>query len=50
MREPEEIEALEEEKFLEANPQERVFRDILLEAKNYQSYHDPPQLTFELSN
>ena len=42
MREPEEIEALEEEKFLEANPQERVFRDILLEAKNYQSYHDPP--------
>lgn len=47
---PETLALLEEERYLEQHPEERFFKDLLTDAKQYQSYPDPPQLTFELSN
>ena len=41
---------IEEEKFLAEHPDERIFKDLLMQAKSYQSYPEPPQQAFELSN
>ena len=40
----------EEERYLNEHPEERVFKELLSEARGYQSYKDPPQLSFELNN
>lgn len=42
--------AVEEEKYLDEHPEERIFKDLLTDAKYYQSYKEPAQLGFELSN
>lgn len=40
----------EEEQLLNLHPEERIYKEVLIEAKNYQSYRFPHQLSFELSN
>jgi hypothetical protein len=40
----------EEEEFLHFHPEERIYKEILEEARNFQSYREPHQLSFELAN
>jgi hypothetical protein len=35
------IDAIEEEKYLDEHPEERIFKDLLTDAKYYQSYREP---------
>jgi len=41
---------IEEERYLSEHPKERLFKDLLSDAKATQSYKDPPQQLFELTN
>lgn len=32
----------QEEELMQINPDERIYKEVLIEAKNYQTYRDPP--------
>ena len=48
--EPVDMTRIEEERYLSEHPEERIFKDLLDEAKHSQQYKDPPQQLFELNN
>jgi len=37
-----ELEEKEEERYLEQHPEEKIFKDLLNQVRNYQQYSDPP--------
>jgi hypothetical protein len=47
---PRELQAREEEKFLEQHPEEQIFKQVLDEALLFKSYPDSSQSTFDLNN
>jgi hypothetical protein len=50
MMDERELEEREEERYLNEHPEEKIFKELLNEVRNYQQFSDPPQTSFELAN